>query len=517
MGQQPDATRFDCGEQGCRGRNCRGFGALSICWGDVPGLCHSIDIPPQPIRPHALGFAGQRQHGSASAVSPSVSMHAHVLPTTHVQRTFGAAGWPSIWPQGGPLRRLGTGSRGGGRPGARMMARLAPPWSRDTMLRVLRRGDPAAELPPPARVVGIDDFAWRRGHSYGSIVVDLERRQVIDLLPDRQRDTVIAWLRQNHQVEIICRDRGPGYGAAASEAAPQARQVADRWHLFENASAAFLAAVRSEMPCLRRALAPTGPVDPATLTRAERIQWDGAQLREALNRQIIDLAAQGIPIKAMSRATGVSRQTIRKVLRGQRHDTFRSRESSLDAWSLTLEAEWNAGCRIGAELWRRLKASGFAGSLRVVSEWATRRRRDEKLGHSGGAGLSARTIARSMTTERETGSAQTALINAVIEKAVPALITAREALDRFHAMMRSKDEARLDPWIAMAADTKLAAVAAGVEADKDAIAAAIATPWSSGQVEGCSEGKINRLKAIKRQMFGRAKIDLLKARVMAPA
>lgn len=401
----------------------------------------------------------------------------------------------------------------GGRPGARMMARLAVPWSRDTMLRVLRRGDPAAELPPPARVVGIDDFAWRRGHSYGSIVVDLERRQVIDLLPDRQRDTVIAWLRQNPQVEIICRDRGPGYGAAASEAAPQARQVADRWHLFENASAAFLAAVRSEMPCLRRALAPTGPVDPATLTRAERIQWDGAQLREALNRQIIDLAAQGIPIKAMARATGVSRQTIRKVLRGQRHDTFRSRESSLDAWSLTLEAEWNAGCRIGAELWRRLKASGFAGSLRVVSEWATRRRRDEKLGHSGGAGLSARTIARSMTTERETGSAQTALINAVIEKAVPALITAREALDRFHAMMRSKDEARLDPWIAMAADTKLAAFAAGVEADKDAIAAAIATPWSSGQVEG----KINRLKAIKRQMFGRAKIDLLKARVMAPA
>lgn len=220
-----------------------------------------------------------------------------------------------------------------------MMARLSVPWSRDTMLRVLRRGDPAAMPPPPARVVGIDDFAWRRGHSYGSIVVDLERREVIDLLPDRQRDTVIAWLRQNPQVEIICRDRGPGYGAAASEAAPQAQQVADRWHLFENASAAFLAAVRSEMPCLRRALAPTGPIDPATLTRAERIQWNGARLREALNLQIIDLAGQGVPIKAMARITGVSRQTIRKILRGQRHDTFRARQNSLDAWSLTLEAE----------------------------------------------------------------------------------------------------------------------------------------------------------------------------------
>ena len=329
----------------------------------------------------------------------------------------------------------------GGRPGARMMARLAVPWSRDTMLRALRRGDPMAEPLPPARVIGIDDFAWRRGHSYGSIVVDLERRQVIDLLPDRQRETVIAWLRENPQVEIICRDRGPGYVAAANEAAPQARQVADRWHLFENASAAFLAAVRSEMPCLRRALAPSGPVDPATLTRAERLQWDGAQIRETLNRQILALAGQGVPIRAMARTTGVSRQTIHKILRGQRHDTFRNRQSSLDPWSLALEAEWNAGCRVGAELWRRLKASGFAGSLRVVSEWTTRRRRDEKLGHAAGASMSARTIARNMTSERETGSAQTAMINAVIETAVPALVAARDVLDRFHAMMRSKDEA----------------------------------------------------------------------------
>ena len=289
--------------------------------------------------------------------------------------------------------------------------------------------------------------------------------------------------------------------------------MADRWHLFENASAAFLAAVRSEMPYLRRALAPTGPVEPATLTRAERILWDGARLREALNRQIIDLAWQGVSIKAVARATGVSRNTVRRILRGQRHDTFRTRQSSLDAWSLTLEAEWSAGCRVGAELWRRLKARGFGLSLRVVSEWATRRGRDEKLGHTGGAGLSARTVARSMTTERNTGSAQTALIKAVIEKAVPAPITASEALDRFHAAMRSKDKARLDPWIATATETKLAAFAVGVEADEDAVAAAIPTPWSSGQVEG----KVNRLKAIKRQMYCRAKIDLLEASVMAPA
>lgn len=148
-----------------------------------------------------------------------------------------------------------------------------------------------------------------------------------------------------------------------------------------------------------------------------------------------------------------------------------------------------------------------------MSEWATRRRRDDRLGQTAGPSLSARTIARGLTVERDTASARIALVNATIETAAPDLIAAREVLDRFHAMMRSKDEARLDPWIASAKEGKLASFAAGIEADKDAVAAAITEPWSSGQVEG----KINRLKLIKRQMFGRANLDLLKARLMAAA
>ncbi|QNT68073.1 transposase [Defluviicoccus vanus] len=114
-------------------------------------------------------------------------------------------------------------------------------------------------------------FAWRRSHSYRSIVVDLERRTVIDILPDRLRNTVMPWLKDNRQVRIICRDPLPGYGAAAVAAAPQARQLADRWHLCENASATFLAAVRPEPARLRKALSPERPVDPETLSRAERI------------------------------------------------------------------------------------------------------------------------------------------------------------------------------------------------------------------------------------------------------
>ncbi len=401
----------------------------------------------------------------------------------------------------------------GGRPGSRMMARLAAPWSKDTLLRAVRREAAAAGPAPAATVIGIDDFAWRRGHSYGSIVVDLERRKVIDILPDRQRGTIVAWLKENRQVRVICRDRGPGYGAAAAEAAPQARQVADRWHLFENASAAFLSAVRSELPRLRKALSPETPVDPETLSKAERISWEAAMTREAVNDHIIALAAQGVPLKAMARTTGVSRQTIRKIVRGQRHDIFRTRQSSLDPWRVQLEAEWTYGCRNGAELWRRLRASGFAGSLRVVGEWATRRRRDDRLGQTAGPSLSARTIARGLTAERAAASARIALVNATIETTAPDLIAARDLVDQFHALIRSKDEAGLDTWIASAKQSKLASFAAGIEADKDAVAAAIVEPWSSGQVEG----KINRLKLIKRQMYGRANLDLLKARLMAAA
>ena len=108
-----------------------------------------------------------------------------------------------------------------------MMARLRAPCCGP--LAATAAAGPA----PAAKVIGVDDFAWRRSHSYGGIFVDLERSTVIAMPPDRQRDTIMAWLKENPQVRIICRDRGPGYGAAAAEAPPQARQVADRWHLRE--------------------------------------------------------------------------------------------------------------------------------------------------------------------------------------------------------------------------------------------------------------------------------------------
>jgi transposase len=143
----------------------------------------------------------------------------------------------------------------GGRPGASFAARMMLPVSNDTLLRVVRQ---RARVPSePLRVIGIDDFAWRRNHRYGTIVCDLERRRSVVLLPDREPATSEAWLRHQPVVHTVARDRGGGYGEAVARALPQALQVADRWYLMENASRAFLDAVRKSMRQIRSAIVPT--------------------------------------------------------------------------------------------------------------------------------------------------------------------------------------------------------------------------------------------------------------------
>jgi transposase len=199
------------------------------------------------------------------------------------------------------------------------------------------------------RVVGIDYWAWRRGQRYGTVLCDLERRRIVDLLPNREPATVEEWLAEHQGIEIIARDRSGGYSKAAAAGAAKAIQVADRWHLMANASAAFLEAVRRSMRKIRDAIG-AAEIDPALLTSAERRQFEGAKRREATNAAILALAKAGVPIKEIVRRTGYSRGTVRRVVRGGRSDIFRTRESSLDPYGDKLEAEWQGGCHVGAEL-----------------------------------------------------------------------------------------------------------------------------------------------------------------------
>jgi len=159
----------------------------------------------------------------------------------------------------------------GGRPAASFARRLMLPVSNDTLLRLVRRrGAPQFEAPT---VVGIDDWAWRRNRRYGTIICDLERRKTIALLPDREPATAQAWLSGQPQIAVVARDRGGGYALAAQKALPWAIQVADRWHLMENASHAFLDAVRKSMRQIRVAIG-AAKIDPDLLTAAETIQYE---------------------------------------------------------------------------------------------------------------------------------------------------------------------------------------------------------------------------------------------------
>lgn len=189
---------------------------------------------------------------------------------------------------------------------------------------------------------------------------------------------------------------------------------------------------------------------------------------------------------------------------------FRTRQSSLDAYLPLLNAEWRSGCRNGAELWRRLKEQGFQGALRVVGEWATRRRRADQMQAQGlQKAPSARTLARLMGMGRDHLTKADTVTVAAVEAGVPGLAEARNLVERVQTMIRTKAAAELEGWIEQARASLIAPLARGVAA----IRAAITEPWSKGQ----TEGQITRLKLVKRQMYGRAKLDLLEAQLIGTA
>jgi len=230
-----------------------------------------------------------------------------------------------------------------------------------------------------------------------------------------------------------------------------------------------------------------------------------------VNTFVLDLAKEGCKIKEIVRRTGYSRKLVRSIVRGQHSDISRVRESSLEIYLQWLDEQWAGGLHNATELWRRLRAQGFRGSLRVVSEWATRRRRAEQANTCGLTRTpSSRTIARLMTFGRDHLTKAETVTVAAVESSVPPLVEAREVIAAFQAMVRKKSLADLGPWIERARASLVASFANGVIKDEAAVRAAITSPWSNGQ----TEGQITKLKLVKRQMYGRGKLDILQARVI---
>jgi transposase len=266
----------------------------------------------------------------------------------------------------------------GGRAGARLSGRLASPTSRSTLLRLIRA---LPDLPATApRVLGVDDFALRRGHAWGTMLTGIETRRPVDMLPERSADSFESWLGSRPGIEVICRDRGGCYAEGAARGAPLAVQVADRWHLLHNLAEAVERAVARHRSCLRDEAArpetaPAIPVMPAAPEgqRARTTRDRHAAVRAA--------AARGLTISQISRELHLDRKTVRRYAAaadpaGLLPDTPARRAGLLDPHLAWLHQRWDDGCTSTDQLHEELRARGYRGSLRTLRRHTAALRRD---------------------------------------------------------------------------------------------------------------------------------------------
>jgi transposase len=427
----------------------------------------------------------------------------------------------------------------GGQAGARLAEKLAMPTSPDTLLRLVRQGDratpspPPPPPPPPPRVLAVDDWAWRRGHRYGTVLVDLERNRVVDLLPDRQAETFATWLRQHPGVAVIARDRAGAYADGARQGAPDAVQVADRWHLLRNLGdavqaladrhggalrrAALLAADTQAAPIAAHAVPPPDTPVARPPTQAQRTSQAAFARRQARYEEAARLQADGVSLSRIAALLGAERKTVRGWLR-RGHAALWSkpkRGGQLAAHAAFLDRRWAEGCRNAAQLWRELVALGFNGRPGTVRRWAGQRRATEP--HPATAPVwqlpPRRRIAHLLMADAATlGEAERTFATRLLD-AEPDLAAALAVAKRLHRVLRRDASETLTDVLAAAEGTSLAHFAAQLQRDAEAIQAALELPWTTSP----AEGQINRIKMLKRTMYGRAGFDLLRARVIHAA
>jgi transposase len=441
----------------------------------------------------------------------------------------------------------------GGEAGARLSIQMFMKTSPDTLLRRVKRlkSDPKTS----SRFVGIDDWAWRKGHRYGTIVVDLERSNVIDLLPDRNAETVKAWLKKHPEVELISRDRWSAYSQASSEAAPQAQQVVDRWHLlknlreaverlFERQAAVVVASLKTpEIP----AEPPSGPtpvenVEGASVVESSVLQTPSEPISESprLHSQrmrrrrrverfekVHEQRKQGLAIRQIARDLDMSRNAVRRYLRCETCPGWnpgRPRRSRLDAHREWIDTRLSQGNTNAVELHKQLAYVGFRGSYGSVQRYVTKRlgaagKKRERI-NAAKSPIVAPPSAKQLSfewvrrSEKRKPDEQTRLD--AICAGSDELASALEVADEFAKLIRKQSPGTLSDWLVRgeaSPSTEVRRFAEGVRRDESAVHAAVTGKWSNGPVEG----HVNRLKTIKRQMYGRAGFVLLRARVIKAA
>ncbi|GAA2974382.1 ISL3-like element IS469 family transposase [Streptomyces enissocaesilis] len=265
-----------------------------------------------------------------------------------------------------------------GRPGARLARRLGMTAAKDTLLRLLRTA--ALDESGPVRVLGVDEFALLKGHTYATLLVDLEARRPIDVLPGREAEPVVRWLAGHPEVEIVCRDRASAYAEAAKQAAPQAVQVADAWHLWNNLAKAVEKTVTSHYGCIPSAHAavhqsvkPQPPSEPDGMLdvrgRPRRIV---ATIRER-HGAVHGLLAQGRSLRGISRDLDLDYYAVRRYARTANVEELlvkvTQRRTLLDDYKPYIYQRFVQGCRNASQLFREVRDQGFPGDRSVVNSY----------------------------------------------------------------------------------------------------------------------------------------------------
>jgi len=407
-----------------------------------------------------------------------------------------------------------------GRAAARLAALLGLMASRSGLLRLIM----ALPVPAPGlvRVLGVDDFAFRRGRDYGTVLVNAETGEPVDLLRDREAGTFADWLRAHPGTEIICRDRAGAYADGARQGAPEAIQVADRWHLYHNLAGHVEKTVARHRGCLAgpepEQQRPAGQqAAAAALAQRAASSALASHVRERYE-QVMALRAQGVAVPAIAAQTGLARQTVRRYCQAESAGELLAiildgPPSPLDEHKPYLNQRWNEGCTSAQQLHAELRARGYRGSYPTIARYLQPFRKLAAAPPDVPAPPKTRQVASWILRDPASLDDEEKPKLAQIRDRCPDLDALARHVTEFAKILTGLHGHQLDDWITAAeADDQpdLHSFARGLKHDHDAVVNGLTLPWNSGVVEG----NVNRIKMLKRQTYGRASFPLLRKRVL---
>jgi len=433
----------------------------------------------------------------------------------------------------------------GGEAGAKQCGAHATPVCASTLLSLLRRqGVPVAPTP---RVLGVDDWSFR-AHQAGTLLVDLERHRPVDVLLGSDEKVFADWLREHPGVEVISRDRGASYLKGARKGAPRAKHVLDRWHVLKNLGEVIQKTLAQQIDVLRQAgqqlkkdtqqpscAPPESAHSDRKLRKPPRRKPPAPSPRRAwqaaMHQHVHELAAAGKTQADIIRCLHLHPHTVRKYLRMPAfvaHYCHPS-PSPVEPYRAYLEERWQQGEVMIKTLWRELQGQGFPGSYKSV--WTFVRNWPLPAGMTPTSSFSsvAASTRRGAPATRTPWQVKWLLLHnpedlntkdVAYRQALfglsPRLSSLAALGQDFVRLIRERQSEALLPWLERANGCpyeELHRFAQGLQREFPAVLAALTEPWSTGQVEG----QITRLKLLKRQMYGRANIDLLRLRVLHAA